>query len=93
MEENSDWFFRWRICERACDIVPPELHAESSYGGIGDEVGYSRKLDVESSNGEVGISGGGRYEGLKGKRRRIELPAGNQICEVQLETQIRTEED
>jgi hypothetical protein len=64
MQENCDWLFGRCVCEGSSQIIPPELHSESSDSGIRHKIWYSGKFYVEGSNGEVCISGGGRDESL-----------------------------
>ena len=56
MEENCNGLFGRRFGESTGYIVAPELHAEGANCGIRGEIWDSSKLDVKSSDGEVGIS-------------------------------------
>lgn len=67
MQKYGNGLLGWCICKGSADVIPPELHAKSAHGGIGDEIWYSSELDVHRTDGEVGISSGWWNEGLQGE--------------------------
>jgi hypothetical protein len=64
MEQDGYGLFRGGARKCSSQVVTPELHSKFADCRVGYKIWYSGKLNVERSNREVGISRGGRDEGL-----------------------------
>lgn len=64
MEQDGYGLFRGGARKCSSQVVTPELHSKFADCRVGYKIWYSGKLDVERPNREVGISRGGRDEGL-----------------------------
>ena len=61
--------------EGGVDVVAPELEAQGADVRGGDGVCYTRNLEIEGSDGEVGGLGMGRDEGAEGGGGGVVLPS------------------
>lgn len=80
-EEDGDGFFgRSGVgCKGLGDGVAPELDTHCTDGCITGCVGYAGDVDIERADGEVGITGLGRDEGLEDVRGCVAF-SGN-VCQ------------
>lgn len=62
MQENGDGLLGRIASKGLVDGIAPELHAHEAYRGVRDGLGESGELEVEGSQGVVGILGGSRDE-------------------------------
>lgn len=64
-KQDRDWVRRGNLLgEDVCDVIPPELEAESADGRGGDRIGDAGELDIKSADGEIGGTCGTWDKGL-----------------------------